>query len=305
MVPTYRRPEALERCLAGLARQEDPPDETIVVRRPDDDEVEPVAGRAHLPVAVHLVPTPGVVAAMALGAQRASAEVVAFCDDDAVPRADWVARIRSAFEAEPGLGALGGRDLLGPPHPEYPLTEHVGLVNSWGRLRGEHHRGAGRAREVDVLKAVNLAVRRSALAFPDGLRGRGAQVHFEVPLSLWAKDRGWQVRFDPFLVVDHHPQQRHDVDGRDRPARAAVTDASFNYTLGLLSLRPQLRRRRLAYGLLVGDRAAPGMLRAAVATVRRDRETVRRLVPSLAGQLQAVRALEAGGGVTMRPIEGS
>jgi hypothetical protein len=56
-------------------------------------------------------------------------------------------------------------------------------------------------------------------------------------------------------------------------------------------LRPELRRRRLAYGLLAGDRGAPGLLRAARALIERDAVVAARLRPSLRGQVAAYRAL--------------
>ena len=36
VVPTYRRPQLLDRCLAGLREQRAQPVETIVVQRPED-----------------------------------------------------------------------------------------------------------------------------------------------------------------------------------------------------------------------------------------------------------------------------
>ena len=49
------------------------------------------------------------------------------------------------------------------------------------------------------------------------------------------------------------------------------------------------------YGLLVGAREAPGLARAGVAVLRRERDVVRRLGPSLAGQWRALqRARELG-----------
>jgi hypothetical protein len=51
------------------------------------------------------------------------------------------------------------------------LTRDVGRVGRWGKLVGNHHLGTGSARSVMVLKAVNMAFRREALAVPEQLRG--------------------------------------------------------------------------------------------------------------------------------------
>jgi len=57
------------------------------------------------------------------------------------------------------------------------------------------------------------------------------------------------------------------------------------------TLRPHLRGRRLAYGLLAGDKGAPGLLRTALAVLARDTETAARLIPSISGQVAGYRAL--------------
>lgn len=301
VVPTYLRPDALRRCLTGLLAQKDMPDEILVVRRAYDRAAAVVVAELAGRIGECVVTEPGVVHAMASGSRRAISDVVAFCDDDAVPRPDWVSRIRAAF-ADPVVGAVGGRDLLAPPHPVYPPTEDVGLLGSWGQLTGEHHRGAGAARDVDVLKAVNMAFRAVALFFPQGLRGCGAQVHFEVSMCLWAKERGWRLRYDPGLVVDHDPQQRFDADRRGRPRGSAVSDAAYNFTVSLMTCRPDLITRRLLYGLAVGDRGTPGIARAGAAALLRDFETVRRLGPSLAGQVAGFQAGRRGSGLVARPV---
>src|SRR5439155_4056745 len=112
-------------------------------------------------------------------------------------------------------------------------------------------------RDVMVLKGANMAFRREAVALPQGLRGRGAQVHFELAMSLWAIAQGWRLVYDPAAVVDHFIGPRFGADRRGRPERNAVRDATYNYVAALLSQRPELLWRRAAYGLLVGDRAAP------------------------------------------------
>ncbi|MGI8622849.1 MAG: glycosyltransferase [Solirubrobacteraceae bacterium] len=304
VVPSYRRPVALAQCLRGLAAQADPADEVVVVHRPDDHETIAVVDSSPVGLrTLRAVHEPGVVAAMAVGCSAVRAGVVAFCDDDAIPRPDWIAAIRAAFR-HARLGALGGRDRLGPPHPVYPPTESVGLIGGWGRLTGEHHRGAGNPRGVDVLKAVNMAFRAEALAFPTGLRGEGAQVHFELSMCLWARERGWDVVYDPELVVDHHPQQRFDDDRRDWPTPGAISDAAYNYTLSLLTFKPVLAPRRAAYAFAVGDTAAPGLVRAALAIGRRDAMTSRKFLPSQRGMVHALVAFRRGHCVRMTPVLG-
>lgn len=287
VIPTYRRPEELRRCLAGLAQQSLPPAQIIVVRRVGDLETGAVTSESAHPAFVDVVVTEGgVLAAMGAGLAEAQTDIVAFVDDDAVPRRDWLKALVRHFD-DPKVGGVGGRDVVRTSASEHPTLD-VGRITRWGKLIGNHHRGAGEPRRVMVLKAAGMAFRPSALVLPDGLRGAGAQTHFEVGMSLSALRRGWHLIYDPTAVVDHDAAQRFDADQRARPAPAAVHDAAYNLVTCLLREAPELFWRRAAFGLLVGDRRVPGLLRAAVALLRNEQDVVKDLRPSLEGQLGAL-----------------
>jgi GT2 family glycosyltransferase len=221
---------------------------------------------------------------MRAGARAASGELIGFVDDDAEARVDWLEGVVAHF-SDPAVGGVCGRDIV-DGEPGAPKRD-VGRITAYGKLVANHHLGHGRARDVTVLKGANMVFRRAALALPDGLRGDGAQVHYEVATSLWAVQRGWRLVYDPGLIVDHRAGPRFDDDARGARSADATTNAAFNLALCIGTLRPGLRRRRLAYGLLVGDREIPGLLRAAVAVLQRDATIPARLVPSLRGQLAA------------------
>ena len=288
VIPSYRRPADLRRCLAGVAQQSLKPTQTIVVRRADDVATAALMSESRHPRLVDVVVSEsGVLAAMAAGAAVADAEIVAFIDDDAVPRPDWLNRLARHF-TDPTVGGVGGRDVIVRAKAPDPVTLDVGRVTGWGKLVGNHHCGGGEPRRVMVLKAAGMAFRPEALMLPGGLRGAGAQAHFEVGMSLSALRRGWHLIYDPTAVVDHHVAPRFDADRRGRPAPIAVRDAAYNLVTCLVEEAPQLFWRRAAYGLLVGDRGMPGLLRATVALARKEREVVIDLLPSLEGQAEAL-----------------
>lgn len=109
VIPTYRRPEPLARCLTGVANQTRLPDRVLVVAREDDDAARVVIERFAdriLRLELVLVATPGVVAAMSAGVARSSGEVIAFTDDDAVPRPDWLEGILEHL-SNAAVGAVG------------------------------------------------------------------------------------------------------------------------------------------------------------------------------------------------------
>jgi glycosyltransferase involved in cell wall biosynthesis len=301
VVPTYRRPELLTRCLVGLSVQSRPPDVTIVVRRVGDELTGAcLAGVLPLTPTVVCIDRPGVIAAMAAGLEATRTPFVAFTDDDAVPRSDWIERLLESFD-DPNVGAVGGRDAIGGDDTEYPPSaKNVGLVSNWGRLVGNHHIGFGPARDVDVVKNVNCMYRLDAIAIPHGLRGSGAQVHFEVAIGLRAKAHGWRLVYDPAIVVDHYPGPRFDSDARSGPAMSAVYDAAFNLTLAIGSFGTGRALRRMAYSLFVGDRALPGVARAVAALMLGDDRPMilARLGPALRGNAVACLKLARGHRVT-------
>lgn len=289
MVPTYRRPDDLRRCLQGLLAQSEAPDEVVVVARPDDEASE----RVHADFAglARLVPTGagGQVAALVAGSRATTAGVVAFVDDDAVPRPEWVARLRAHF-SDPGVVAVGGRDVVHHPGGiEEGAEPVVGVLTRWGKPVGHHHLGVGGPRPVQILKGCNSAYRRGVLGIPVGLRGAGAQPMNDLATSLRASTFGTVV-YDPDVVVDHHPAERFDDDGREVKTTGALLDMVWNQALSVGSLAPGLRRRYRLFYLLVGDAVTPGVLRAAVARARREPFSSGRLLATQATMAAALAA---------------
>jgi hypothetical protein len=231
------------------------------------------------------VDSPGVLAALRRGCEAASSGLIAFTDDDAAPRADWIGSLVEHFALD--VGGVGGRDMIAA-EPVADPTLTVGLVNPWGKLVGNHHLGAGAPREVDVLKGVNMAFRREALELPTRLRGAGAQVHWEVAVSLAARTRGWRLVYDPAIVVDHFVAPRLDADQRVRPAASAIADAAYNLQLTMLTIPYARRWRRVAYSLLVGDRGAPGLARTLAGAVRLEGAVLTSAGPAATGNLKAI-----------------
>lgn len=286
VIPTYRRPAALRRCLSAVAAQTLPADEVVVVVREGDEATREVV--QSFPWAVERsVQGSGVLAAMARGVQAARGELIGFLDDDTEPGPDWLARCVDLLDDD-RVGAVSGKDVV-PLDSAGGREPDPGRITRWGKLRGDHHLGVGDPRPVDVLKAANLLFKREALLLPVGLRGEGAQPHFEVAMCLAAIAQGWTLMFDPTLEVDHRPARRWDEDDRGAPSPRAVSDAAYNLVRSICAFRPDLAARRGLYGLAVGDRAAPGTVRAAVALATGDWPTARRWFPSVSGQLAALR----------------
>jgi glycosyltransferase involved in cell wall biosynthesis len=269
IVPTYRRPKDLARCLTALSQQTRLADEVLVVVRDTDAETWMSLETLNIDLlAMHSIKVvaPGVVEAMNAGLEAASGEIVAFTDDDAAPHNDWLELIEAHFLSNDRLGGVGGRDWVhcGTELQELGESSLVGQVQWFGRVIGNHHIGVGQSREVDVLKGVNMSFRRTAirhLRFDRRMRGTGAQVHFELAFTLSLRRGDWKIIYDPLIGVNHYPAQRFDEDQRNLFNKTALLNEVHNETLALLEhLKPAQRIVFIAWAIFVGTRKKPGFL---------------------------------------------
>jgi hypothetical protein len=129
---------------------------------------------------------------------------------------------------------------------------------------GNHHIGEGEPHEVDILKGVNMSFRKIALPkllCDERMKGTGAQVHFEIPLSLSIKSNGWKLIYDSAVAVDHYPAQRFDEDQRHAFNSIAWANRSHNETIGLLDHLPLSRKViYLIWAVLIGTREVFGFV---------------------------------------------
>jgi glycosyltransferase involved in cell wall biosynthesis len=123
VVPTYRRPELLGRCLEALAAQDfDRASFEIIVA--DDAvseatcrQVEGWAGRCPVPLRyITVATTRGPAGARNAGWRSARGEIIAFTDDDCIPGPGWLTAGLAAFS--PNADAATGRVVV--PLPAEP-----------------------------------------------------------------------------------------------------------------------------------------------------------------------------------------
>lgn len=289
LVPSYRRPDELRRCLAALGVQSHRPEEVVVGARSGDEAaigVVNAARTAGLPVTVAFTPTAGVVAAMQAALDASRGDIIALTDDDARARPDWIAGLLAHFASAPEVGGVGGRDWQ--PR-ERGTAQRVGIAQWYGRVIGNHHLGHGPPRDVDILKGVNCAFRGHllrAVGFDARLHGTGAQMYWELGVCLPLRRAGWRLVYDPQVAVDHDIAPRHDADTLHRGvfAEAPLRDAVHNETVELLEGRGMVARAVvMTWALLVGSVEGPGFA-----------QCVRRLLHGDAMALRAWRAAFGG-----------
>lgn len=299
LVPTYRRPDDLARCLTALTKQSLPPDQVVVVSRDTDAQTYPVIAMfaaPRLPLQSVTVSLPGQVHALNAGLHAVTGDIVAITDDDAAPWPDWIERIVGHFEADRNVGGVGGRDRM---HLGGVLQDGrarvVGKIHRLGKHIGNHHLGYGEPREVDVLKGANMSYRAASIQgrrFDTRLRGAGAQLHNDLAFSYGLRCAGWKLIYDPAVVVDHFLALRFDEDQRGTFNPTALINAVFNETL--IRLEPLAPFERVAYMLWavgVGTRAAPGVVQWIRFGVRQPRLATAKLLAALRGRIEGASAV--------------
>lgn len=297
IVPSFRRPLDLARCLDALRVQRRAPDEIVIVLRAEDVESQMLVERERLAlpaVRVVLVREPGQVHALNSGLDAICGEIIAITDDDAAPRPDWLERMVKAFAADAYVGGVGGRDWLHQGGGvESGMQPVVGRLQWYGRSIGNHHVGAGGAREVDFLKGANMSFRRAAigpLRFDTRLRGTGAQVCNDMAFCLAVRRRGWKLIYDPAAAVDHYPAVRFDEDRRGSVSPVAYRNAAFNYALVVAeALGPVRAWIFLLWAVAVGTRGSPGVLQFIRLVGAEGRAALTKAAASVAGTLAGWR----------------
>ena len=295
LIPTYRRPHELRRCLSALAAQVRQAEEVLVVVRDTDTETNAFLASCPPPTpGLRVIPVceSGVLAAMTAGIETACGDIIAITDDDTEPFPDWLERIEACFATNPKIGGVGGRDWQANDHRS---REIVGKIQWHGRVIGNHHLGVGGPREVDVLKGANCAYRAVPLkeiGFETRLRGDGAQVHWELALGIAMRCAGWKLIYDPAIALNHFIAQRfdNDVNHRGYFNAAGLNNSVYNETLILLTYLPPLRRAAfLAWAFAVGTWGEPGPLQVPRLLARRDKDVWNRLHAAFVGRLGAVK----------------
>lgn len=176
VIPTYRRPDLLHRCLRALGAQQFGAGtfEVIVADDGCQPEVErlvtwldgkwPRCSLRYVPVP----DTQGPAAARNRGWRLARATVVAFTDDDTIPEPDWLREGCRALTTAPECCAMTGRVVV--PLPERPT---------------DHQRDTGGLAHAEFVTA-NCFVRKEALVKVGGFDERFTRA--------WREDSDLQFR---------------------------------------------------------------------------------------------------------------
>lgn len=188
------RPDDLKRVLASLRFQTYDNFEVVVVsnENPEDERVKYVA-----------FDRSNISAARNIGVDSAAGDIIAFCDDDAIPEPQWLSRLVPAF-GDAGVGIVGGF-----------VRGRNGISFQWKGLEtdkfgqdypieidGALTRGIANDRMLKV-QGTNCAFRKSALIEIGGF-DEGFEFYLdETDVSWRLAQEGWKTTIIPLAEVQH------------------------------------------------------------------------------------------------------
>ncbi len=191
VVPSYERPALLSRLARRLDHQSYRDFEVIVV----DQSRDPWPQR-NRPRGYDLVYLHSDVAGATLARNRAlfhaRGQVVAFTDDDCLPRKDWLELAAAVFASRSVIGIEGAVESARATDPEYRSVTTGGLC------------GVG-------FMTANLFLKIGVLRRIDGFDPRFDRPHFREDTDLgWRASEHGEIAFRPEVRVYHPPHRRSE-----------------------------------------------------------------------------------------------
>lgn len=204
-ITTHNRRSELERTLGQIARLDPQPDDVLVCADGCNDDTVAFLQQKYPNVRAIVHETArGSIPSRNELAGLADCDVFVSLDDDSYPLdQDFVAKVRSLFENHPRLAVAS----FAQRSDEFP--ESLTATNL-----GEAHFAGSYANS-------GAAIRRVAFMELGGYPEFFFHAYEEPDLALRCVASGWQVRFEPSLVVRHHftTAQRNEIRTHHRHAR--------------------------------------------------------------------------------------
>jgi GT2 family glycosyltransferase len=201
IVCTYNRAASLRKCLESLRGQDYPSFSVLVVNGPSsDDAVQVAAGYGARVVSQQ---GRGIANARNLGVRTATADVIAFIDDDCTARPDWLWSLVETLLASGAAGASGKAVTAGTDTIEF----ENGTVDIYGRGKGRnpapgtHNDPHGRI--FNNIVCMNVAFRRADVLKVGGFDEYFNYFYEETDLCVRLIQAGYRIVHAPGAVVCH------------------------------------------------------------------------------------------------------
>ena len=263
VIVSRNRLEGIKRLIASLRFQSYPNFEVIIVSNyaaiqfPDAKNIRQV-----------FFDQANISAARNLGIEQSAGEIIAFCDDDAVPEVFWLERLVAAFE-DSGVGSAGGF-VRGRNGIDYQWTAIK--CNQYGddfplEMEAEHEPQTFHfdGKYFAKVQGTNCAFRKKALVEIGGFDENYRFFLDETDVSFTLAKQGWSTAIVPLAEVQHGFEESAERTRQRVPKTLKNIGASKAYFIakhaddkGTNSIQKfhNLQRKRLL-GLMVDGYLAP------------------------------------------------
>lgn len=295
IIPTYKRPDYLERCIESLLKQERPAEELIVVTRQDDlDSINVIAKckkkKSSITQIKHvLVSKLDIVFAENQGLRAAIGDIVCFIDDDAIALGNWIRDIVKHYERDSKIGGVGGPVIpviKGKPVIEY--TETFSKINWYGKRITNSAKIPKKLQEVDALRGCNMSFKRELIgSFDENLLPYWRR--FEDDICLSVKERGYKILCDPDIKVYHYEADIQAGSSKDDTPETIIGLHHNSIYVKLKHFRGVRRIIFVLYEFIWGDDTSPGVIPFLICAIKyRDRHKLYVCLYAIIGKMKGV-----------------
>lgn len=276
IVPSYGRPEVLQRCLKALLQQSFADFRILCVCRATDGATRELV--AHLQaedrrVCEVLVHQSGFIEALNTGLVSAQAEFVAFTDDDAEAPAHWLHTVVGHFDKHSKCGAVGGPDRLqlsserlSNPAP----VKKVGVYSWTGKWHATHHCPIRKEFvKASILKGVNMTYRHGLIGGMEIGEGLLTRTCTEPGIAAQVRRAGYELHFVRDAWVLHHCAPRLESDDRTDMTTDYAVKVTYNYAYVLWRYQPLMKAAVVHLRqIIIGSRLIPGIFRLPISPMQ-------------------------------------
>lgn len=208
IINTFERPDTLKKCLDSLFKQTDKDFRIIVIDQSRDSQTCELC--AQYDIKYFQNKNINLSHSRNIGISKASTDLVAFIDDDAEAKHDWVESIKANFENNPQLDILAGKVINNTDEHNPMIQFQNGIVSLYGYIEDvhpvtEHKFDNGFDKWYLRPMGTNMVFKRQCLIDNGGFDEFFEYNHDETDISIRIIKAGGKIKYDDDLVVMHYP----------------------------------------------------------------------------------------------------
>lgn len=218
VINTYNRAHRILATLEGLRHQTYPHFEVIVVNGPSTDGTTKLLNEYGNNLRIGECPVTVLGVSRNIGIDMAAGDIIAFIDDDAVPRNKWLENLVAGYR-EPAIGGVGGY-VFDAIHNRIDwkicTCTRLGDVDVDAAPPAERYQG----KNVDpflYFGGCNMSFRRPVLVEIGGFDERYAYIYDDSDIGCRVNDAGYRLTLREEAIVDHYSAANQARDEARQP----------------------------------------------------------------------------------------